>query len=99
MDVMVYKHHSFLVFTVFFLNFFHKLVYLLPIKVVHVLWADFNPLIFPVSWQESIISLFFVGKPILFMQSHLLLKNILNIIVEPDPFLSSDLAVEGLGPI
>ena len=67
MNILIYENHSFRILTILLFNFFHELVDLLPIVIIHVLWSDLNPWIFPIGKLQVFIRFFLTGKPVLFV--------------------------------
>jgi hypothetical protein len=81
MNILIYEHDALLILTILLFNFFHKLVDLLPIEIIHVFRPNFNPCVFPICKLKIIIGFFLIWKPILFIKSKLLLENSFNIII------------------
>ena len=81
MNILINEHDALLILTIFFFNFFHKLVDLLPIEIIHVFRPNFNPCVFPICKLKIIVGFFLIWKPILFIKSKLLLENSLDIII------------------
>jgi hypothetical protein len=88
MNVLIYKNYSLLIFWILRPYPIHELIYLLPIKVIHVFWANLTPYFLSLCLLQLFICILFIWKLVFLIKVQLRLQYWFHMVIQSHSIFS-----------